>query len=137
VSETYVSNFYLHICPSQIWLLQGIRYLYGYTGKRNISFTMQTASTYLTCNIIPQWFKVGQPCTMHYCVQISSNMYILFLFRPVENPAVDVLCIEVWYVLPSFQSLHLIRSIFAKYKAAVCGYSLVHTDFTCFGLSLN
>jgi len=74
---------------------------------------------------------------MNYCVRISPNMYILLFFRPVENPADDVLYIEVWYVLPSIQFLHLIRSIFAKYKAAACGYSLIHTDFTCFGLSLN
>jgi len=40
----------------------------------------------------------------------------------VDNPADDVLCIEVWYVLPSVQFLHLLGSIFAKYKAAACSY---------------
>jgi len=44
------------------------------------------------------------------------------LFRPVENPADDVLCIEVWYVPPSVQFLHFVGSIFARYKAAACSY---------------
>lgn len=84
---------------------------------------MQPASTYLTCNVIPRWFKVGQPCTMHYCVGISPIIFIFcFLFRPVENPADDVLCVEVWYVLPSVQFLHLVGSIFTKYKAAAYSY---------------
>ena len=125
MSETCVSNFYLHVCASQIWLLQGIRYLQGYTGKINISFIMQPTSTYLTRNVIPQWFKVRQPCTMHYCVRLSPIIYIFCcLFRPVENPADDILCVEVWYVLPSVQFLHLVGSIFARYKAVACSYQL-------------
>lgn len=59
------------------------------------------------------------------CIVVWEYLLICifcFLFRPVENPADDVLCIEVWYVLPSVQFIHLVGSIFAKYKASACSY---------------
>jgi hypothetical protein len=70
-----VQFLFTYVCFTDL-IIAG--YLCGYTGKRYISFIMQPASTYLTCNIIPQWFKVGQPCTTHYCVGMSPNMYLLF-----------------------------------------------------------
>jgi hypothetical protein len=39
-------------------------------------------------------------------------IYIFFLFRPVENPADDVLCVEVWYVLPSVLLLYSDETLF-------------------------
>ena len=50
---------------------------------------------------------------MHSHVGESLVMCIFFfLFRPVENPADDILCVEVWYVLPSVQYIYSVWSVF-------------------------
>jgi hypothetical protein len=43
-------------------------------------------------------------------------IYMFFLFRPVENPAEDALCIEVWYVVPSVMLLYSTETLFILIK---------------------